>query len=83
MKKFQKVFLELKSVSNTDKIRHHRYHRFYSWFLAHFREEDINHLEIGIQKTKPLKFWRAYFINLNLYSVDSVDLNEMELLYKH
>ena len=75
MKKFQRDFLELKSVSNTDKLRHHGYHRFYSWFLAHFREEDISLLEIGIQKTESLKFWKAYFKNLNLYGID---INETE-----
>ena len=63
MKKFQKDFII--KESKTDKISHHGYQRFYPWFLAHFRNKNINLLEIGIDRTESLKLWKGYFGKLN------------------
>ena len=68
MEKFQQDFIM--QESNSDKIAHHGYHRFYPWFLAHLRGQDINLLEIGIDKTESLKLWKAYFRKVNLHGID-------------
>ena len=68
MKKFQKEFII--EESRTDKVSHHGYHRFYPWFLAHFRNKEINLLEIGIDRTESLKLWKGYFDKLNLHGLD-------------
>lgn len=68
MKQFQKDFII--QESNTDKISHHGYHRFYPWFLAHLRGLDINILEIGIDETESLKLWKGYFGKVNLHGID-------------
>ena len=53
MKKFQRDFII--EESNSDKVSHHGYHRFYPWFLEHLRGQNVNFLEIGIDKTESLK----------------------------
>jgi len=68
MKKFQRQFMI--DESNSDKISHHGYHRFYPWFLNHLRDENINLLEIGIDETESLKLWKGYFNNVNLHGID-------------
>lgn len=68
MKKFQKEFII--EESRTDKVSHHGYHRFYPWFLSHFRNKEINLLEIGIDRTESLKLWKGYFDKVNLHGLD-------------
>jgi len=68
MKKFQQDFII--DETNSDKISHHGYHRFYPWFLSHLRGENINLLEIGIDRTDSLKLWKGYFKNINLHGID-------------
>ena len=71
MKKFQKHFIT--NQANSDKISHHGYHRFYPWFLNHLRDQNINLLEIGIDKTESLKLWKNYFGSVNLHGIDIDD----------
>ena len=68
MKKFQKDFII--SQSDSDKVSHHGYHRFYPWFLNHLRGQNVNFLEIGIDKTESLRLWKGYFNNVNLHGID-------------
>lgn len=68
MKKFQQDFII--DETNSDKISHHGYHRFYPWFLNHLRGENINLLEIGIDRTESLKLWNGYFDSVNLHGID-------------
>ena len=68
MNKFQQDFIIEGSTS--DKISHHGYHRFYPWFLTHLRGQNVNFLEIGIDKTESLKLWKGYFGNVNLHGID-------------
>ena len=68
MNKFQQDFIIEESTS--DKISHHGYHRFYPWFLTHLRGQNVNFLEIGIDKTESLKLWKGYFGNVNLHGID-------------
>ena len=75
MKMFQKQFMI--DESNSDKISHHGYHRFYPWFLKHLRDEDINLLEIGIDENESLKLWKGYFNNVNLHGID-IDEKEFD-----
>lgn len=56
--------------AKTDKITQHGYHRFYPWFLSHFRDKSVNLLEIGIEETESLKLWRGYFKSLKLVGID-------------
>ena len=56
--------------SKSDKLLHHGYHRFYPWFLAHFKGEEINLLEIGIDRTESLELWKEYFGRVNLHGID-------------
>lgn len=75
MKMFQKQFMI--NESNSDKISHHGYHRFYPWFLEHLRDEHINLLEIGIDENESLKLWKGYFNNVNLHGID-IDEKEFD-----
>ena len=68
MKKFQQDFII--SQSNSDKVSHHGYHRFYPWFLNHLRGQNVNFLEIGIDKTESLRLWKGYFNSVNLHGID-------------
>ena len=68
MNKFQRDFIIEGSTS--DKISHHGYHRFYPWFLNHLRGQNINVLEIGIDKAQSLKLWKGYFSSVNLHGID-------------
>ena len=68
MNKFQQDFIIDKT--NSDKISHHGYHRFYPWFLNHLRGKNINLLEIGIDKTESLRLWNGYFDSVNLHGID-------------
>ena len=63
--------------SNSDKVSHHGYHRFYPWFLAHLQGQDINLLEIGIDRTESLKLWKGYFGKINLHGIDIAEKNFM------
>ena len=72
---FQKQFMI--NESNSDKISHHGYHRFYPWFLEHLRDEHINLLEIGIDENESLKLWKGYFNNVNLHGID-IDEKEFD-----
>ena len=68
MKKFQQDFII--NQSDSDKVSHHGYHRFYPWFLNHLRGQSVNFLEIGIDKTESLKLWKGYFNSVNLHGID-------------
>lgn len=71
MKRFQQEFII--DESSSDKISHHGYHRFYPWFLAHLKGEEISLLEIGIDRTESLKLWKGYFGKVNLHGLDIVE----------
>jgi len=73
LRKFQKDFLSAQSSS--DKFYHHGYQRIYPWFLNNLKNENVNVLEIGIDKTESLKFWKGYFKNVNLHGID-IDPND-------
>ena len=79
MKKFQQDFIIDESTS--DKITKHGYHRFYPWFLNHLRGENVNLLEIGIDRTESLKLWKGYFDSVNLHGIDidEKEFNETEV----
>ena len=79
MNKFQQDFII--KESNSDKISHHGYHRFYPWFLSHLRGQNVNFLEIGIDKTESLKLWKGYFGNVNLHGldIDDKEFNDTEV----
>lgn len=79
MNKFQQDLIIKEST--TDKISHHGYHRFYPWFLTHLRGQNVNFLEIGIDKTESLKLWKGYFGSVNLHGldIDDKEFNDTEV----
>ena len=68
MHPFQQHFLEQQTSS--DKISHHGYQRIYPWFLGHFIDQEVDLLEIGVDKTESLKLWKGYFKKVHLCGID-------------
>lgn len=56
--------------NNTDKAYFHKYTDLYDKHLTHLRNENINLLEIGIDRAASLNMWAEYFKNGNIYGVD-------------
>ena len=45
----------------TDKVSHHRYDKFYPYFVEGLRDKPINMLEIGLFHGSSFKMWKQYF----------------------
>jgi hypothetical protein len=70
MKNITEILLSYK----TDKHGHHHYGVTYETIFNSFNEEDnLNILEVGIQKGGSLCAWKEYFSNSNIYGVDIID----------
>lgn len=54
----------------TDKIFHHRYDRFYPFFLEKLRNTTFNMLEIGLGSGGSMQLWKQYFLNAKIYGID-------------
>lgn len=58
-------------LSNTDKITHHGYYRFYPRFLEHYRNiSNCAILEIGVENEFSIKLWLDYFPQAFIYGID-------------
>lgn len=69
----QQAFAEAAS-SQTDKVAHHGYQRFYPWFLSAFKDRPIRMLEIGLDNLGSVELWRRYFsAGLELHGIDKDD----------
>ena len=53
-----------------DKSSKHNYHRVYEKEFSHYRDKEINILEIGIFKGDSIKAWLEYFPNAHIYGID-------------
>ena len=73
MKTNQNDFLKCDNP-DTDKIRHHGYHRFYGWFLSELRGKHVELLEIGLNHLGSVSLWKAYFHNG--VSINGIDIDE-------
>jgi hypothetical protein len=63
----------LGSLTGTDKVTHHGYHRFYPLYLERLRPiaEPWAMLEIGTDQSKSMEMWKRYFpSNVFVYGVD-------------
>lgn len=74
---FQREFL--KTSSSSDKIGEHGYQRFYPWFLAHFKHQKINLLEVGLSNYDSVHLWKEYFDNAEIYGVDIEPKNLVDI----
>jgi hypothetical protein len=73
MKTNQNDFLKCDNP-NTDKIRHHGYHRFYGWFLSELRGRHVELLEVGLNHLGSVSLWKDYFNNG--VSINGIDIDE-------
>lgn len=66
----KKTFFELGNKHNIDKVTHHRYDRFYPFFLEGMRQDKFDMLEIGVAEGKSLLFWKEYFPHARVIGLD-------------
>jgi SAM-dependent methyltransferase len=71
---------EILDKHGSDKSSKHQYHLVYENEFKKFRNEKINLLEIGILGGSSLKTWLDYFPNANIYAIDILDKNQVEVL---
>jgi len=63
-------FLELGSITGTDKVLHHGYERYYPMFLEGLRDSPIYMLEIGFLLGQSFEMWKLYFPKGNVFFMD-------------
>ena len=63
--------------SRTDKNTIHSYLPLYQKILISKRETAKNVLEIGIFRGGSIKLWNDFFINANVYGLDSMNINNV------
>jgi hypothetical protein len=68
--------------SQTDKLTNHGYQRIYPWFLSHFKNKEINLLEIGVADSESLKLWKGYFNRVNLFAIDILPIKIEDIKVK-
>jgi len=56
--------------SESDKIHHHGYDRFYPIFLGKFLDKKIHLLEIGVQGGESMSLWNKYVPNATIHGMD-------------
>ena len=59
-----------KTSSESDKIQHHGYHRFYPRYLDQFQNKSIQMLEIGIDQEESMKLWIEYLPQAHIHGID-------------
>ena len=67
----EKSMYEIGIKTNTDKIYHHRYDRFYPIFLERFRNLEISMCELGVYHCESAKMWKEYFPKAKIFGVDN------------
>jgi len=64
------LMLQYGTLSNTDKVTHHEYHKIYESFLKPFYNSNGSIVEIGIGTGVSLPMWLNLFKNAHIYGVD-------------
>ena len=73
MKSLNEIYLDYKSPEgHGDKGTAHTYIDEYEKLLGQYRENSTV-LEIGICQGESLKMWDEYFVNANIYGVDTFE----------
>ena len=74
------TFKELAEKHNihTDKIYDTSYHSQYEILFDHWRNSEINILEIGVWRGDSLKLWAKAFPNAHIYGIDTFERNSFE-----
>eukprot|EP01065_Artemidia_motanka_P037866 TRINITY_DN4676_c0_g2_i1.p1 TRINITY_DN4676_c0_g2~~TRINITY_DN4676_c0_g2_i1.p1 ORF type:complete len:681 (+),score=225.33 TRINITY_DN4676_c0_g2_i1:58-2100(+) len=54
----------------TDKVHHHRYDRWYTWYMEGLRSRKLKMMEIGMFLGGSAKLWTKYFPDAEIYGVD-------------
>jgi hypothetical protein len=65
---------------NSDKSRKHYYDLIYEKDFNSIQNKNINICEIGILGGSSLKTWLEYFTNAEIYAVDIIDKNSVDIL---
>jgi len=64
------LMLQYGTLSNTDKVTHHEYHKIYETFLKPFYNSNGSIVEIGIGSGVSLPMWLNLFKNAHIYGID-------------
>jgi hypothetical protein len=64
------LMLQYGTLSNTDKVTHHEYHKIYETFLKPFYNSNGSIVEIGIGTKVSLHMWLNLFKNAHIYGID-------------
>jgi cephalosporin hydroxylase len=71
---------EILNKHGSDKGKKHHYDLIYEKDFLSLKNQKINLLEVGILGGSSLKTWLEYFPNANIYAIDIIDKDSVEIL---
>jgi beta-1,4-mannosyl-glycoprotein beta-1,4-N-acetylglucosaminyltransferase len=81
----ENLMLRYGRLSNTDKVTHHEYHKYYEPVLKPYYNSHGSIVEIGLGTTASLPMWKDIFKHAHIYGVDIEDtyfVNDRCTIYK-
>ena len=69
--------------SQSDKIHHHGYQRFYPRYLDGLQDRPIQMLEIGIDREESMRLWSEYLPQANIHGIDIKAYDSSERITMH
>ena len=81
----ENLMLRYGQLSNTDKVTHHEYHKYYEPVLKPYYNSHGSIVEIGLGTTASLPMWKDIFKHAHIYGVDIEDtyfVNDRCTIYK-
>ena len=72
-----------KTSSQSDKIHHHGYHRFYPRYLDRYQNREIQMLEIGIDREESMKLWTEYLPKATIHGIDIKKYSSSQRITMH
>jgi beta-1,4-mannosyl-glycoprotein beta-1,4-N-acetylglucosaminyltransferase len=81
----ENLMLHYGQLSNTDKVTHHEYHKYYEPVLKPYYNSRGSIVEIGLGTTASLPMWKDIFKHAHIYGVDIEDtyfVNDRCTVYK-
>ena len=81
----ENLMLHYGQLSNTDKVTHHEYHKYYEPVLKPYYNSRGSIVEIGLGTTASLPMWKDIFKHAHIYGVDIEDtyfVNDRCTIYK-